>query len=118
MEIVRIALDISVVEADVDSAGWDLQWFLGKVIKAEGTTPKQAIFYEKDENGEKTFIRYTEDFHIEKVEERIIQARKTNIFGRKQSGENERQRDKLTQEIKDLKNKIAENESSIKALEE
>ena len=65
MKIVRVALDISVVEADVDSAGWDLQWFLGKVIKAEGTTPKQAIFYEKDENGEKTFIRYTEDFHID-----------------------------------------------------
>ena len=55
---------------------------------------------------------------LEKVEERIIQARKTNIFGRKQSGENERQRDKLTQEIKDTKNRIAENESSIKALEE
>ena len=55
---------------------------------------------------------------LKKVEERIKQARKTNIFGRKQSGENERERDKLTQEIKDAKNRIAENESSIKALEE
>ena len=55
---------------------------------------------------------------LKKVEERIENARRTNIFGRPQSGENERERDKLTQEIKDLKNKIAENESSIKALEE
>ena len=55
---------------------------------------------------------------LKQVEERIKQARKTNIFGRKQSGENERERDKLTQEIKDVKNRIAENESSIKALEE
>ena len=50
---------------------------------------------------------------LEKVEERIIQARKTNIFGRKQSGENEREKDRLTQEIKDIKQRIAENEASI-----
>ena len=55
---------------------------------------------------------------LKKVEERIENARRTNIFGRPQSGENERERDKLTQEIKDAKNRIAENESSIKALEE
>ena len=55
---------------------------------------------------------------LKKVEERIKKARKTNIFGRKQSGENERQRDKLAQEIEDVKNKIAENESSIKAQQE
>ena len=55
---------------------------------------------------------------LEKVEERIKQARRTNIFGRKQSGENERERDRLTQEIKDIKHRIAENESAIKALEE
>ena len=55
---------------------------------------------------------------LKKVEERIDFARRTNIFGRPQSGENERERDKLTQEIKDIKHRIAENESAIKALEE
>ena len=65
MKIVRVVLDISVTEDNIGSAAWDLQWSLGDFIKAENTTPKQAIFYEKDENGEKTFIRYTEDFHID-----------------------------------------------------
>ena len=55
---------------------------------------------------------------LKKVEERIDFARRTNIFGRPQSGENERQRDKLTQEIKDVKDTIAARESAIKALEE
>ena len=55
---------------------------------------------------------------LKKVEERIDFARRTNIFGRPQSGENERERDKLTQEIKDTKNRIALDESAIKALEE
>ena len=54
---------------------------------------------------------------LKQVEERIRQARKTNIFGRKQSGENERERDRLAQEIKDTKNRIAENETSIQDLE-
>ena len=52
------------------------------------------------------------------VEERIIQARKTNIFGRKQSGENEREKDRLVREIKDTKQKIAEIDAAIKSLEE
>ena len=47
---------------------------------------------------------------LKKVEERIIQARKINIFGRKQSGENERERDRLAQEIMDIKEKIPKNE--------
>lgn len=55
---------------------------------------------------------------LKQVEERIQQARKTNIFGRPQSGENERERDELAQKIKDTKQRIAENESAIKALEE
>ena len=54
---------------------------------------------------------------LKKVEERIEQARRTNIFGRPQSGQNERERDKLTQQIKDTKQKIAENESAIESLE-
>ena len=53
-----------------------------------------------------------------KVEERIIQARKTNIFGRKQSGENEREKDRLVREIKDIKDRIAARESAIAALKE
>lgn len=65
MKIVRVTLDISVNEADLDSTAWDLRWSIGKVIKAEGTTPKQVIYYEEDDNGERTFIRYTEDFYID-----------------------------------------------------
>ena len=55
---------------------------------------------------------------FQKVEARIENSRRTNIFGRPQSGENERERDKLTREIKDVKSKIAAQESAIKALEE
>ena len=55
---------------------------------------------------------------LKKVEERIDFARRTNIFGRPQSGENERERDKLAQEIKDVKDTIAAQESSIKAQQE
>ena len=61
MKIVRIALDISVTKANVGSTAWDLQWSLGKVVKAEGTTPKQVFYYKRDESGKKTFIRYIED---------------------------------------------------------
>ena len=60
----RIILDWSVTEANVDSAAWDLQWSIAKVIKAEGTTPKQVIYY-TEEAEEKIFIRYTEDFYID-----------------------------------------------------
>ena len=48
---------------------------------------------------------------LKKVEERIKQARKTNIFNRPQSGENEREKDRLTQEIQQAKDRIAKNES-------
>lgn len=64
MKIVRVVLDESVTEANVDSTGWDLQWSIGKVIKAEGNTPRQVIYYEEEE-GQKTFIRYIEDFYID-----------------------------------------------------
>ena len=70
MSIVRVILDKDVTEANIGSVAWDLQWSLGDFTKAEGTTPKQAIFYtremEKDgEAEEKIFIRYTEDFYID-----------------------------------------------------
>ena len=65
MKIVRVILDRCVDEASVGSAGWDLQWSLSEYTKAEGTIPKQVTFYEEDENGETTFIKYTEDFYID-----------------------------------------------------
>ncbi len=65
MKIVRVVLDESLTEANVDSAGWDLQWSIGKVIKAEGKTPKQAIYYYCDEEIQKTFIRFYEDDFID-----------------------------------------------------
>ena len=49
---------------------------------------------------------------LEKVEERIDFARKTNIFGRKQSGENEREKDRLEMEIQLLGDRIADRESA------
>ena len=54
---------------------------------------------------------------LKQVDERIKQARKTNIFGRKQSGANEQERDRLAQEIEDIKSKIAENEVAIQDFE-
>ena len=48
---------------------------------------------------------------LKQVEERIIQARKTNIFNRPQSGENEREKDRLTQEIQLLRDRITAQES-------
>ena len=54
---------------------------------------------------------------LKQVEERIKQARKTNIFGRKQSGANERERDELMAQIKETKNRIAQNESAIDNLQ-
>ena len=47
---------------------------------------------------------------LKEVEERIKQARKTNIFNRPQSGENEREKDRLTQEIQLLSNRITAQE--------
>ena len=55
---------------------------------------------------------------LKKTEERIEHDRRTNIFGRKQSGNDERERDRLTQEIEDIKQRIAQNESLLKAEEE
>lgn len=54
---------------------------------------------------------------LKQAEERIKQARKTNIFGRKQSGANEQERDELMAQIKETKNRIAQNESAIDNLQ-
>lgn len=54
---------------------------------------------------------------LKQAEERIKQARKTNIFGRPQSGANEQERDKLMAEIKETSARIAQNEASIQDLE-
>lgn len=55
---------------------------------------------------------------LTKTESRIENARRTNIFGRKQSGNDERERDTLTQEIEEIKQRINQNESLLKAEEE
>ena len=55
---------------------------------------------------------------LTKTEKRIAEARRTNIFGRPESGDNERERDRLTQEIKEAKDKIAQNEALLRNLEE
>ena len=54
---------------------------------------------------------------LEKVEVRIENARRTNIFGRPQSGENERERDKLVREIQEVRSRMAENEALIQDME-
>ena len=51
------------------------------------------------------------------LEKRIENNRKTDLFGRNQ-GSIDREKDKLTQQIQDIEDRIAENESSLKALEE
>ena len=65
MKGVRIVLDESVTKDNVNSLAWDLGWSLGDVIKAEGTTPRQTIFYEEEEDGSITYIRYTDDTNID-----------------------------------------------------
>jgi chromosome segregation ATPase len=48
---------------------------------------------------------------LKKVEKQIENARRTNIFGRPQSGNDERERDRLIAEIAEIQDKIAHNES-------
>lgn len=55
---------------------------------------------------------------LQQVETRIEDARRTNIFGRPQSGDNEREQERLTQEIEETKQRIAQNESLLKAQEQ
>ena len=83
----------------------------------ENAKPKDLAEWQKELKSNKQKLTELRS-QLKKVEERIENARRTNIFGRKQSGENERERDRLAQEIKDTKNRIADCESAIKALEE
>lgn len=55
---------------------------------------------------------------LKQVEARIEDARRTNIFSRPQSGDNEREKDKLTQEIDQIKQRIAHNKSLLEAQEQ
>lgn len=55
---------------------------------------------------------------LKKTEERIENDRRTNIFGRKQSGNDERERDRLTQEIESTKARIKQNESLLETQDE
>ena len=52
------------------------------------------------------------------TEERISEARRTNIFGRPESGNDERERDRLTQEIESTKARIKHNESLLETQDE
>ena len=84
-------------------------------IQPESTEPKGVEQLQQELDSDKKQLTQLRS-QLKQVEERIIQARKTNIFGRKQSGENERERDRITQEIKDIKIRIAQNETSIQYL--
>ena len=55
---------------------------------------------------------------LKTIEERIENARRTNIFGRPESGANEREKERLVREIEDTKARIKQNESLLKAEEE
>ena len=85
-------------------------------IPPESTESKGLEQLQQDLKSDKQKLTQLHE-QMGKVEERIEQARRTNIFGRPQSGQNERERDKLTQEIEDTKQRIAENESAIESLE-
>ena len=53
---------------------------------------------------------------LTKTEERISEARRTNIFGRPESGANEREKDRLVREIEKVESRITQNESLLKSL--
>ena len=83
-------------------------------IQAENIESKRLEQLQQElESDKKQLIQLLKQ--LEKVEERIKQARKTNIFNRPQSGENEREKDRLTQKIQELRDKITAQESAIDA---
>ncbi|HAG81754.1 MAG TPA: hypothetical protein DCL61_11445 [Cyanobacteria bacterium UBA12227] len=62
MKTVRVVLQESVSEADIDSAAWDNEWSLVKTIKGDENTPHEVIYRTEDEQA---FIHYIEDFYID-----------------------------------------------------
>lgn len=61
MKTIRIALQESVSERDVDATAWDNDWSLLRTIKADDDTPHEVIWQDPVENVE---IHYIEDFYI------------------------------------------------------
>lgn len=61
MKTVRIVLQDTVCESDVDSAAWDNDWSLIRTVKADENTPHQVIWESISENVK---IHYIEDFYI------------------------------------------------------
>jgi hypothetical protein len=62
MKTVRVVLQESVSEADIDSAAWDNEWSLVKTIKGDENTPHEVIYRTEDEQA---FIHYIEDLYID-----------------------------------------------------
>ena len=77
---------------------------------------KELPQLQKEINNDKEQLSFLRS-QLTKTEERIENARRINIFGRKQSGNDEQERDRLTQEIEDIKQRIAQNESLLKTEE-
>ena len=102
------------LNADVSNTTRESQLDVGEDPQTEESTNKSqsqtSQLKELEEDKQKLAQLRSQ---LKEVEERIKQARKTNIFGRKQSGENERERDKLMAKIKEIEARIAQNEASI-----
>lgn len=62
MKTVRIVLQETVSERDVDSAAWDNDWSLIQTIKADENTPHEVIWQDTFQN---VNIHYIEDFYID-----------------------------------------------------
>lgn len=61
MKTVRIVLQETVSEKNVDAAAWENDWSLIKIIKADENTPHEVIWQDTFENVK---IHYIEDFYI------------------------------------------------------
>ncbi|BDA71243.1 hypothetical protein CAL7716_054090 [Calothrix sp. PCC 7716] len=61
MKTIRIVIQETVSEKNVDAAAWDNDWSLIKTIKADENTPHEAIWCDSIEN---VNIHYIEDFYI------------------------------------------------------
>lgn len=62
MNTVRIVLQETVSEKDVDSAAWDNDWSLIQTIKADENVPHEVIWQDTFQN---VNIHYIEDFYID-----------------------------------------------------
>ncbi len=61
MKTVRVVLQETVSESDVDDAAWNNDWSLIRTIKADENTPHEVIWQDSLQN---VTIHYIEDFYI------------------------------------------------------